>query len=163
MADEHQFGTELVTPESALFAGAATAVIMRTSNGDLTVLDGHTDLVGDVVAGVVRVEVDGEVSSFCVHGGFLQVRTAPGAAAGLVGDLDATSRSTRVTVLAGVAEAVSGIDVARAQAARDAAVAQLQALPTDGSDPDVEARRRNVEGALARAELRLESAGGPVA
>jgi F-type H+-transporting ATPase subunit epsilon len=163
MADEHHFGTELVTPESALFAGPATAVILRTSDGDLTVLDGHTDLVGDVVAGVVRVEVDGEVNSFCVHGGFLQVRTATGAAAGLVGDLDATTRSTRVTVLAGVAEAVTGIDVARAQAARDAAAAQLQGLPADDSDPDVQARRRHAEGALARAELRLESAGVSVA
>jgi F0F1-type ATP synthase epsilon subunit len=163
MADEHRFGIELVTPESALLAGPATAVILRTTDGYLTVLDGHTDLVGDVVAGVVRVEVDDTVQGFCVHGGFIQVRTAPGAAGGLVGDADATTRSTRVTVLAGVAEPVGEIDVARAQAARDAATTQLQALSPDDPDPDGVARRRHAEGALARAELRLAAVGVPVA
>jgi F-type H+-transporting ATPase subunit epsilon len=159
MADEHHFGVELVTPESALFSGAASAVILRTTDGDLTVLDGHTDLVGDVVAGVVRVESDERVEPFCVHGGFVQVRTAVGAAAGLMGDAESSARSTRVTVLAGVAEPVGEIDVARARAARDAAATQLQALPADDADPDAVARRRHVEGALRRAELRLEAAG----
>ena len=163
MPDEHAFGVELLTPESALFTGAATAVICRTSAGDLTVLDGHTPLVGDVTPGVVRVEVEGATERYCVHGGFLQVRTEAGAATGLLGDADATTRSTRVTVLAGVAEPVAGIDVARAQAARDAAASQLESLPADESDPEVQARRRNLEGALARAELRLESAGVSVA
>jgi F-type H+-transporting ATPase subunit epsilon len=162
MADEHHFGVELVTPESALFAGAATGVILRTSDGDLTVLAGHTDLVGDVVAGVVRVEVDDLVESFCVHGGFVQVRTATGAASGLLGDADPAARTTRVTLLAGVAEPVSAIDVPRALAARDAAAAQLQSLGADDGDADAIGRRRHAEGALARAELRLEAAGVPV-
>jgi F0F1-type ATP synthase epsilon subunit len=80
-----------------------------------------------------------------------------------VGDGEATARSTRVTVLAGVAEPVGEIDVARAQAARDAAAAQLQSLPAEDADPDALARRHQVEGALARAELRLEAAGVSVA
>ena len=38
MAGEAVLGAELVTPEVALFAGEATAVITATSEGDLTIL-----------------------------------------------------------------------------------------------------------------------------
>jgi len=163
MAGEHTFAAELVTPETALFAGEATAVITRTSEGDLTVLDGHTPLVGDVVPGIVRIErPDGTTVGFCVHGGFLQVASAPGAAAGLVEGVGAGDRSTRVSVLAGVAEAVSQIDAQRAQAARDAATARLAELASR-DDEDARVERGYTELALARAQLRLEAAGGPVA
>ena len=163
MPTEHAFGAELVTPEAPLFAGEATSLVTRTSEGDLTVLDGHTDLVGDVVPGIVRVErPDGAVDAFVVHGGFLQVQTAPGAAAGLVDGVGEADRSTRVTLLAGVAEAVSMIDVARAQAACDAATAAL-AGPVAGDDPDALRERELTTRALARAILRLEAAGAPVA
>src|ERR1039458_2545479 len=144
MADEHAFGAELVTPEAPLFAGEATAVITRTSEGDLTILHrhtplvgdvvagtwggdlpilgGHTPLVGDVVAGIVRIErPDGATEAFVVHGGFLQVETAVGAATGLVEGVSEIGRSTRATLLAGVAEAVSAIDVAPRPPARGAA------------------------------------------
>ena len=72
-----------VTPEAALFAGEATAAISRSSIGDLTILDGHTPLVGDVVAGVVRIErPDDTVDAYVVHGGFFQVETRPGRSRG---------------------------------------------------------------------------------
>ena len=50
------FGVEIVTPEQSLFAGGATSIVLATSEGDLTVLDGHTPLVGDVVHCEVKVE-----------------------------------------------------------------------------------------------------------
>jgi F-type H+-transporting ATPase subunit epsilon len=163
MADEHAFGAELVTPEAPLFAGEATAVITRTSEGDLTILDGHTPLVGDVVAGIVRIErPDGSTEAFVVHGGFLQVETAVGAATGLVEGVSDSERSTRATLLAGVAEAVSAIDVARAQAARDAATAALAGLASR-DDEEGRMEREQAERALTRAILRLEAQGAPVA
>jgi F0F1-type ATP synthase epsilon subunit len=36
------FGVEVVTPEQSLVAGGTTSVVLATSEGDLTVLDGHT-------------------------------------------------------------------------------------------------------------------------
>jgi len=159
MADEHTFAAELVTPEAALFAGEATALICRTSDGDLTILSGHTQLVGDVVAGVVRIEQpDGTTAAFCVHGGFLQVDTSPGAAEGLVEGVTSADRTTRATLLAGVAEPVGAIDAERALAARDAASAAIAAL-TSRDDEDARLEREHAERALARAELRLEVAG----
>lgn len=161
MSDTSVFGVELLTPEAALFAGPGTAVMLRTSEGDLTVLAGHTPLVGDVVPIVVRIErPDETIEAFCVHGGFVQVATAAGAAVGLVDDATPTERSTRVTLLAGIAEPVSAVDVARAQAARERAVAQLAAVAAR-DDEEAAIEREAAEGALARAELRLEAANAP--
>jgi len=153
------FAAQLVTPEAALFEGEATAVISRTSTGDLTILDGHTPLVGDVVPGIVRIErPDDSTDAYCVHGGFLQVATEPGAAHGLVEGVSETTRSTRVTLLAGIAEPVGSIDAARATAARDKASAQLSALASRDDDEGV-LERAQAERALARAELRLSAVG----
>jgi len=82
---------EVVTPESALWTGAAQAVTARTSLGEMTVLASHTPLVGDVLAGVVRVDADGSTVYVAVDGGYLQV--------GPDGE-----GNTRAVVLAGVAQ-----------------------------------------------------------
>jgi F-type H+-transporting ATPase subunit epsilon len=164
------FGVEVVTPEQALVAGGATAIVLATSEGALTVLDGHTPLVGDVVPGLVKVDLaDGTQLRLAVHGGFVQVDTSPGAAEGLAeGDGPLPGLSTRVTVLAGVAELSEEIDVPRAERAREVAaqrVAELgsgrsssadQAAGTDVPDLPL----REAEEALARAELRLSVASG---
>ena len=168
---EGVFGLEIVTPEQSLVAGGATAVVLATSEGDLTVLDGHTPLIGDVVAGLVKVDQeDGTELRLAVHGGFVQVDTSPGAAEGLAeGDGPLPGLSTRVTLLAGIAELAEEIDVARAEAAREAATQQLSALgsgragsapeSSEGGDPrDVELLEAMA--ALARAELRLAVASG---
>jgi F-type H+-transporting ATPase subunit epsilon len=163
------FGVEVVTPEQSLVAGAATAVVLATSEGALTVLDGHTPLVGDVVPGLVKVDLaDGTELRLAVHGGFVQVDTSPGAAEGLAeGDGPLPGLSTRVTVLAGIAELSEEIDVPRAEAAKEAATARVSELSgtrggasdQDGEAPDV--ALAEAERALARAELRLEVASTP--
>ena len=164
MADDGVFGVEIVTPEQSLFAGGATSVVLATSDGALTVLDGHTPLVGDVVPCEVKVEQpDGAPLRLAVHGGFLQVDTSPGAAEGLAeGDGPLPGLSTRVTVLAGVAEVAEEIDVPRAEQARETATQRLSDLGA-GRAPVSEEVEEDVElaeaeSALARAELRLEVA-----
>ncbi len=166
MADD-VFGLEVVTPEQSLFAGGARSVVLATSEGALTVLDGHTPLVGDVVPGEVKVEdAEGNLSRLAVHGGFLQVDTSPGAAEGLAeGDWPRPGLSTRMTVLAGIAERATEIDVPRAEAARDAAtqrVADLSSGRSQAGDEgdDEELALADAQGALARAELRLAVAAG---
>ena len=159
------FGLEVVTPEQSIVAGGATAVVLATSEGALTVLDGHTPLIGDVVPCLVKVDqADGTFLRLAVHGGFVQVDTSPGAAEGLAeGDGPLPGLSTRVTVLAGIAELAEEIDVPRAELAREAAAQRINELGSgrssasdagDGAEatdlPLIEA-----ELALARAELRL--------
>ncbi len=155
------FGVEIVTPEQSLFAGGATSVVLATSEGALTVLDGHTPLVGDVVHCEVKVEqADATLVRLAVHGGFLQVDTSPGAAEGLAdGDGPLPGLSTRVTVLAGVAELAAEIDVPRAEEARERAAQRVSELGSGrgpaAEDADEDLELADAEGALARAELRI--------
>jgi F-type H+-transporting ATPase subunit epsilon len=168
MADD-VFGVEVVTPEQSLVAGGATSIVLATSEGALTVLDGHTPLVGDVVPGLIKVDLaDGTQLRLAVHGGFVQVDTSPGAAEGLAeGDGPLPGLSTRVTVLAGIAELSEEIDVARAERAKEAAAQRVAELSSgrgatsDHADGTEVPDRALVEAelALGRAELRLSVAG----
>lgn len=134
---------EIVTPEAPLWVGEAAAMIARSTEGWFTVLPGHMDMVGDVVPSVVRVgTTDGEIA-IAVHGGFFQV--GPGEGEG----------ETLATVLAGIAEKVSDIDVARAQAAKDSAEAEIAADSRNEQETTANVMAR---AALERAELRLSAA-----
>ena len=163
MAD-HGLAVEILTPESALFAGEAVAGVAKTSEGDLTIMADHAELIGDVVPGVITLQFESDDPiSILVHGGFLQVTTAPGGGEGLVEGASETDRITRVTILAGIAEPVKGIDRARAETAKanaEARVAELKAASTGRASEDESLRDAYVElsqaeADLARAELRL--------
>ena len=132
---------EIVTPEAALWTGDAAGLMARSSEGEFTILPQHTATVGDIVPGLVRVATSEGELAFCVHGGYFQV--GPGDEPGV----------TRATVLAGIAERVSDIDVARAQAAQ----ASLEAQLSSNADLD-EGTRAQLVDSLARAELRLKVA-----
>ena len=135
---------EIVTPESALWVGQATALMARSSEGEFAILPQHTSTVGDIVAGIVRVETaDGEVA-FAVHGGYFQV--GPGTEEGV----------TLATVLAGVAEKTTEIDVDRAQLAKERAEAALAS--ESRSDADAAPSVHGAGADLERAELRLRAA-----
>jgi F-type H+-transporting ATPase subunit epsilon len=161
---EGVFHAVVLTPEANLLDTPARAVMLRSGDGDLTVLDGHTRLITDVVPGLVRVEPDeGETLRLAVHGGYLQVESGPAVESG----------STRVTLLAGVAERAETIDVARAERARDEARGRIEELraatgrPSAGEVPPAAAELASSEevalaecqAALQRAEVRLEVAG----
>ncbi len=116
------FEVSVLTPESQLLRVDARAFVLRSSDGDLTVLNGHTPIVTDVVPGRVRVDpAEGEPVHMAVHGGYLQVETG-------LGLDDSDGRATRVTLLTGTAELASQIDVARAERARAEAEARVEEL-----------------------------------
>ena len=123
MADESLFQINVVTPERILLTGMASEVFLRTGDGDLAFLAGHTPLVGSVQPGVVRVvRPEGDEVRVAVHGGFTQVEQGVP-----LGD-DADDASTRVTLLVGVAELAEEIDVDRARVALEAAEARVAEL-----------------------------------
>ena len=134
---------EIVTPEAPLWVGEAKALVARSSEGWFTVLPQHMDMVGDVVPSVVRVDTsEGEIA-IAVHGGFFQVGPGDG------------EEETLATVLAGIAEKVSEIDVARAQAAKDSAEAEIAA---DSRNEQATMTSVMARAALERADLRLSAA-----
>jgi F-type H+-transporting ATPase subunit epsilon len=166
------FAVAVVTPEERLLDVPARALVLRSSDGELTVLDGHTPLVTDVVPGGVRVDLEeGDPVHLAVHGGYLQVETG----AGLDGDDEGGDRTTRATLLAGVAELADQIDVPRAERAKAEAEARVESLgaatgrsgtgagaatpEADGTTPE-ELELAQAEAALRRAEVRLEVAAG---
>src|SRR5665213_4537169 len=118
MADSDVFNAQVVTPERVLVNGPASQVILRTADGDITFLAGHTPLVGTVEPGVVRVVgEDGEEQQIAVHGGFVQVEQHVDDDADSESGRPSSSSSsgTRVTVLAGIAELADEIDTERAR------------------------------------------------
>jgi F-type H+-transporting ATPase subunit epsilon len=134
---------EIVTPEAPLWVGEATALVARSTEGWFTILPEHMDMVGDVVPSVVRVgTAEGEIA-IAVHGGFFQVGPGEG------------DDETLATVLAGIAEKVDEIDVARAQAAKEAAEAEIAA---DSRNENDSAAGAMAKASLERAELRLSAA-----
>jgi F-type H+-transporting ATPase subunit epsilon len=164
MADANLFTINLVTPERVLVHGLASEVILRTGEGDITFLAGHTPLVGTVEPGVVRVVPDeGEEQRVAVHGGFVQVEQ------GVVGeDGEPVASGTRVTLLIGVAELAEEIDVERARLALDAAEARVAEVggasgrssgsgsgPGEADEPD--AALVEAEAEVRRAQVRLEA------
>jgi F-type H+-transporting ATPase subunit epsilon len=166
MADDNLFAIDLVTPERILLTGLASEVILRTAEGDVTFLAGHTPLVGTVEPGVLRVvRAEGAVERVAVHGGFVQVEQGVSSDEG--GDDDRGS-GTRVTLLIGVAELAEEIDTERARAALEAAEARLSELggtsaraagsgagSGEADEPDADVVE--AEAALRRAEVRLEA------
>lgn len=126
---------ELVSAERRLWSGEAEMVVARTTEGEIGILPGHAPMLGELGEGVLRVLQSGgtEVAA-AIHGGFLSVS------------------ANGVSVLADIAELGTDIDLSRAQAAYDRAVASIT-----GSD-DAAALE-----ALNRAKARLRAAGQPVA
>ena len=123
---------EIVSPERVLWSGEADMLIARTvGGGDIAFLTGHAPFVGALEIAKLTVRPpSGPDEIVAVHGGFVEVS----------GD--------KVTILSDVAELASQIDVERARRAREAAQAALR----DEHDAEVEA-------ALRRAHVRLETAG----
>ena len=121
---------ELVSIEAPIWEGEATFVFARTTVGELGILPGHSELLGELEPGYpVRIDQGGGDSiTVAVHGGFLSV-TRDG-----------------VSVLAEQAELATDIDVSRA---RDA----LNRAARDEGGAEDAARKR----ALARLRAAGES------
>jgi F-type H+-transporting ATPase subunit epsilon len=136
------FALELVTPERILYRGDASAVSMRTDEGEITFLAEHSPFVGALDVCVVTIEPeDGEPLLAAFHGGFVRVDEG------------------EVTLCSPVAELGSEIDIDRARAARgrageDPSSAEATLLASAAFlDPS------SAAAALRRADARLAAAG----
>lgn len=121
---------DLVSVDRRVWAGEATMVIARTTEGEIGILPGHAPTLGVLVDGsTVEIrEVAGETLLVAIDGGFLSVD------------------DSGVRILAESAVLGSEVDVAEARAE----IAANQSAPVDDSESAVVARR---------AEARLRAAG----
>jgi len=118
---------ELVSVESRLWSGEATAVFARTIEGEIGILPRHAPLLAELSPGwVVRIQQESEPElKVAVHGGFLSVRP------------------DGVSILAEMAETAGEIDVARAREALRTAEA--------GNTPEDEAAKVRAQARLRAA------------
>ncbi len=127
------FKLDIVSPDGRIFSGEAERLLVRTSDGDVEILAGHTDLFATLDVGRVKLTAGSEIKYGSASGGFLTVK-----------DGEAT--------LAVITFEFSGdIDVARAERARERAEFAIKEAKDDRALEHAKAR-------LARALTRIDVA-----
>lgn len=98
-----EFKLEIITPYGQVFSGNALSLVLRTTVGDTCILASHTDYVGNIDVGAVKVKTaQFEKYASCV-GGFVSVS------------------SGSVRLIATTFEFSDEIDIKRAEKAREKA------------------------------------------
>ncbi len=127
------FHIEIVTPDGVEYDGEVESLLVRTDDGDVEILAGHTDLLASVGVGRARITVDGKKRFASVNGGFLSVK-------------DGKVRLCAITF-----EFADQIDLKRAEAAKAKAEAAIKAAKDDRDERIAKAK-------LARAASRINVA-----
>jgi F-type H+-transporting ATPase subunit epsilon len=119
---------ELVVPDRELWSGQATTVIVKTTEGDIGVLTGHSPVFGVLAEGsVAEIVTDEQRVRAAVSGGFLSVA------------------DDRVSILAAQAELAGEINVE--QTRQELATALAEAIPGADDSPAVRYARARLRAA----------------
>ncbi len=129
---------ELRSPDGLIWSGAADSVILPASEGSMGVLPRHAAFASGLVPGLTRIRAAGGEVAFITGAGFVEIA------------------ADQVMLLVDFAEDPRRVDVKRAQAARDRAVARLR-------EPSETVDFARAEAALQRALVRLRHAARPEA
>ena len=127
------FHIEIVTPDGIEYEGEVESLLVRTDDGDVEILAGHTDLVASVSVGRARITVDGQKRFASVNGGFLAVK-------------EGAVRLCAITF-----EFADQIDLKRAEAAHAKAAAAVKTAEDDRAERVAKAK-------LMRAASRIKVA-----
>ena len=103
------FTLKIITPDGVKFSGECESLLVRTSEGDLEILAGHTDLLATVDIGRARIRVGKTDRVGAIQGGTLTVLSGV------------------VTLLPITFEFADEIDLARAERAKERAEQTLAA------------------------------------
>lgn len=107
------FKLQIITPEKTVFDGETEQIIVRTTVGDVGILNGHEPYCAAVAIGQMRIMIDGTFRRAATSGGIIKVS------------------KEKTTILVQTCEWSDEIDVERAEAAKSAAEARLQAAKND--------------------------------
>lgn len=107
------FKLQIITPEKTVFDGETEQIIVRTTVGDVGILNGHEPYCAAVAIGQMRIMVDGTFRRAATSGGIIKVS------------------KEKTTILVQTCEWSDEIDVQRAEAAKTAAEARVQAAKND--------------------------------
>ena len=127
------FNIEIVTPDGLKFSGEVESFLVRTTEGDIEILAGHTDFLASLATGRARLIIDGKTRVASASGGFLSVKGG------------------KVRMCATTFEFAEEIDLKRAEEAKARAEAALSTARDDREERIVRAK-------LMRAASRIKVA-----
>lgn len=127
------FNIEIVTPDGLKFSGEVESLLVRTTEGDIEILAGHTDFLASLATGRARLIIDGKTRVASASGGFLSVKGG------------------KVRMCATTFEFAEEIDLRRAEEAKARAEAALSTARDDREERIVRAK-------LMRAASRIKVA-----
>ena len=107
------FKLQIMTPEKTVFDGETEQIIVRTTVGDVGILNGHEPYCAAISIGQMRIMINGEFRRAATSGGIIKVS------------------KEKTTVLVQTCEWSDEIDVERAEAAKATAEARVQAAKDD--------------------------------
>lgn len=102
------FRLEVLTPEKKFFEGDVNMIVVRSTDGDIGILPGHTPLIAPIGIGSLRILVDGKWRDAFISGGFMEVKP------------------TSTLILSDAVEWPEEIDIKRAEAAKERALERLR-------------------------------------
>ena len=127
------FHIDIVTPDGLEYSGEIESILVRTDDGDVEILAGHTDLIAAIDVGRVRIIENGTKRFAAVNGGFLSVK------------------NKEVRLCAITFEFADQIDINRAKAAKEKAEETIKSSK-DGGNIDI------AKAKLLRASTRINVA-----
>ena len=127
------FNIEIVTPDGLKYSGEVESLLVRTTEGDIEILAGHTDFLASLATGRARLIIDGKTRVASASGGFLSVKGG------------------KVRMCATTFEFAEEIDLKRAEEAKARAEAALSTARDDREERIVRAK-------LMRAASRIKVA-----
>lgn len=107
------FKLEIITPEKKFFDGETEQIIVRTTVGDVGILNGHEPYCAALGIGQMRIMVDGKLRHAATSGGIIKVS------------------HEKTVVLVDSCEWADEIDVNRAQTAKDNAEQRIKSADSD--------------------------------
>lgn len=128
----------IVTPEGEVYSDSVDRVVFPGTEGEFGVLEGHERFLTPLKIGALEIQQGGSTRYAAIGGGFADVGGA------------------QVVALVDTCELSDGIDLTRAEAARDRAQQELSKLsPNDAEEASYQIQER----ALQRALIRIQVAG----
>lgn len=107
------FKLQIITPEKTVFDGETEQIIVRTTVGDVGILNGHEPYCAAIAIGQMRIMIDGKFRRAATSGGIIKVS------------------KEGTTILVQTCEWSDEIDVERAEAAKSAAEQRLKSAKDD--------------------------------
>lgn len=128
------FKLQIITPEKTFFDGETEQIVVRTTVGDVGILNGHEPYCAALGIGQMRVMMGGEFRHAATSGGIIKVS------------------HEKTIILVQTCEWFDEIDITRANAAKEAAEGRIKAAQSDNE-------LRLAEAKLKRALNRIDTAG----